>query len=68
MQGALYVSNVRLNPETGKPIFVIAAPVMQQQDTEIQTPVGILYAKVDVQYFAGKFIEPARSAKRGVYS
>ncbi len=65
MQGALFVSNVRLNPETGKPVFVIAAPVVQQQDADIQTSVGVLYAKVDVQFFSEKFVESRKIGQKG---
>ena len=65
MQGALFVSKVRLNPETGKPVFVIAAPVVQQQNTEIKTPAGVLYAKVDVGFLSRQFVQPTKIGQTG---
>ena len=65
MQGALFVSSVRLNPETGKPIFVIAAPVVQQRNGGSQAPVGVLYAKVDVEFLSRKFVQPTKIGQTG---
>lgn len=65
MQGALFVSNVRLNPETGKPVFVIAAPVVQRMDGGIQDPAGVLYAQVDVRYFSEKFVGHRKIGQKG---
>ena len=64
-RGSDFVSKVRLNPDTGKPVFVIASPVQHDSTgTKLET-IGILYAKVDVQYFSEKFVAQRKIGQKG---
>jgi methyl-accepting chemotaxis protein len=64
MRGSLFVSKVRLNPETGKPVFIIAAPVVQGFDGT-DTPIGVLYAMVDMQFFSRQFVQSIAIGQKG---
>gem|GEM_PF-382445 len=65
MQGSVFVSSVRLNPDTGKPVFVIAAPVVQALYGAADSVLGVLYAMVDVQYFSKQFVEQRKIGEKG---
>jgi len=65
IQGSDFVSNVRINPDTGKPVFVIASSVMLDKSGSQLEMIGVLYAKVDVQYFSKKFVEPRKIGRTG---
>jgi len=63
-RGSLFVSEVRVDSETGKPVFVIAAPVGHNADGA-QAPIGVLYAKVDVEFLSRQFIAPVKIGQKG---
>jgi methyl-accepting chemotaxis protein len=65
IQGSDFTSKVRLNPDTGKPVFVIASPVMHDSSGSQLETIGILYAKVDVQFFTEMFVESRKIGKKG---
>ena len=65
IQGTDFVSKVRLNPDTGKPVFVIASPVQHDSTGTKLDTIGILYAKVDVQYFSDKFVAQRKIGQKG---
>jgi methyl-accepting chemotaxis protein len=65
IQGSDFTSKVRLNPDTGKPVFVIASPVKHDSSGSQLEMIGILYAMVDVHFFSGKFVEPRKIGQKG---
>ncbi len=65
LKGSAFVSSVRLNPETGKPVFVIASPVVQAVEGAAGSVIGVLYGMVDVQYFSRQFVEQRKIGQNG---
>ncbi len=60
MKGELAVSNVVSSKVTGKPVFVIASPVMEQGRNG-----GVLFGVIDLASFSDKFIDPVKIGKNG---
>jgi len=65
MQGSVFISGVRVNPDTGKPVFVISAPVMQALGGAGGSAGGVLYAMVDVQFLARQFVQSVSIGQKG---
>jgi methyl-accepting chemotaxis protein len=60
MNGDAFVSDVMKSRNSGNPIFVIAAPVIQKDSV-----VGVLAGVVDISIFSSKFIDPIKVGKSG---
>ena len=61
MDGETIITNVRPSDLSGKPVFIISAPIKDGEDKVI----GVFYAVVDLPYFNKKFVEPLKIGKRG---
>lgn len=64
MRGELVMTEVKAGDHSGKPTFVIAAPVRNTQ-VESNDVIGVLYAVVDLPYFTEKFVEPIKIGSSG---
>lgn len=62
MQGQAVVSSVRQGRTSGKPIFIIAAP-MQAIGREVIG--GVIYGALDMDYFAQRIVDPLRVGQNG---
>ena len=60
MGGRQFTSNVLISKGTGKPIFVIASPVMEKDKI-----VGVFFAVVDIAKFNAMFIDPIKIGQKG---
>jgi methyl-accepting chemotaxis protein len=60
LQGTVFVSDVVKSAETGKPGFVVSAPVMQEDAV-----VGAIFGVVDLGFLADNFISPFTIGETG---
>jgi methyl-accepting chemotaxis protein len=64
MTGKFVMTEVRAGSQSGKPTFVLAAPVINTQ-FDSKEVIGVLYAVVDLPYFTEKFVEPIKIGSSG---
>ena len=59
--GTLYLSNVVRSKVTGRPVFIIATPVLGSQDVVA----GVLIGVIDLSSFTGKFVDNVTIGENG---
>ncbi len=60
MQGETFVSGVVESRATGKPVFMISAPIKEQD-----TVAGVLFSVVDMAFFSAQFIDTIKVGESG---
>ena len=60
LKGSLVTSDLEKNPESGQPMFHIAAPVSGKDGVS-----GVLFATVDLSTFNSVFVDPLKIGKTG---
>jgi methyl-accepting chemotaxis protein len=60
MEGKLFVSNILKSLQSGRPVFVISTPVMEEGKVS-----GVLFSVVVLQYFSEHFIDKIKVGKTG---
>ncbi|MGD8387927.1 MAG: methyl-accepting chemotaxis protein [Desulfobacteraceae bacterium] len=60
LTGEIFLSGVMKSRDTGSPVFVISAPVLEKDQV-----IGVLFGVVDVNTFSARFVDPIQVGETG---